>query len=108
MKKLIITITLLIMLTILFKVFSNPNPVVPHFINEFMFDTAGWKLELHSFYPAGQISLDGAYLSSSTDTSFFNNGIIINLEGYTAITQNDLQTYLNINPVSDTVKIYFD
>jgi len=93
------------MLTVLFKVFSNPNPVVPHFINEFMFDTTGWKLELHSYY-GDSLSLNRGILTSNTDTAYFNDGLYVSYDNYIVITQNDLQSHFDINRIDDNIGLH--
>ncbi len=53
------------------------------------------------------ISLDGGYLTSKTDTVYFNNGIYLNDQEYLIITRNDIQSQFNINPSGDTLGIFF-
>ena len=109
MKKIIVALFIILLLAIIPQISSNPNPVQPHFINEFMFDSTGWKLEIYSSYPFGMdsISLDGGYLTSSTDTAYFNNGIYLNDQEYLVVTQNDMQSQFNINPLGDNLGIFF-
>jgi|GEM_PF-448073 len=109
MKKIIVALFIILLLAIIPQISSNPNPVQPHFINEFMFDSTGWKLEIYSLYPIemDSISLDGGYLTSSTDTVYFNNGIYLNGQEYLIVTQSDMQSQFNINPSGDILGIFF-
>jgi len=107
MKKLNLTFCFILFLTILTQISSNPNPVITFFINEFMFDPTGWKLELHpSDFHQDSLSLDDWYLTSRTDTAHFKSGIYLNGDRYLIITQDSMQSQLNINPVSDTLTLY--
>src|SRR5690606_32449459 len=84
------------------------NPVEVRFINEFMFTEDGWHLELHSPHGQGELfSLDGGYLTSSTDTAYFKEGITFYLENYTVITNDSMQSDLEINPDGDVISISF-
>jgi len=109
MKKIIVALFIILLLAIIPQISSNPNPIQPHFINEFMFDSTGWKLEIYSLYPIemDSISLDGGYLTSSTDTVYFNNGIYLNGQEYLIVTQSDMQSQFNINPSGDILGIFF-
>jgi hypothetical protein len=104
MKKLIIAAVLICVIFWFNK--SVPNPIVEHFINEFMFDSTGWKLELHPYHLSERDTLDSWFLTTITATAFFKHGIFFNEEGYLVITQDSLQSKLNINPEGDILTLY--
>ncbi len=79
-----------------------PNPVIIFFINEFMFDSTGYKIELRP----SDMSLDGWFLTSKTDTAYFKDGIYLNDSSYIVITQDSLQSQLNIDPAGDTLTFF--
>ncbi len=105
MKKIVLTFCFFVLFMVLTNIFSNP--IVTYFFNEFMFDSTGWKIELPP-YSLGQdsISLDAGYLTSRTDTAYFNDGLYLNSDRYTIITQFDLQSQFNIDEVCDTLTLY--
>ena len=109
MKKIILTISFLVSFSILLKIFSNPNPLVPHYISEFMFDTTGWKLEVHpDYFGQDSILLDGWYLTNKSDTAYFSEGIYIRTEECITIDQSDLQSQFNIDETSDSIELRND
>lgn len=107
-KKIILTFSLLVLFTVLTNISSNPNPVVPEFINEFMLDTTGWSLEMHTDILNDSLSLDDWYLTSKTDTAYFNDGIYLSQDRYTIITQLDLQSPFYINEICDSLTLFND
>jgi len=104
MKKTIALLSILIMVFLLNKIASNP--LLDYTFNEFLFDSTGWKIELHSSSGFQEDStLDGWSLSSKTDTAYFKNGIHIDFSGYTVITSDSLQSELNIDPLGDALTL---
>jgi len=86
----------------------DANPVAIHFITELKFDSSGWVLELYKDRKLGDtepMSLDGCYLASSTDTSYFKNGMALD-STYLIITEDSLQTLFRINPVGDVIRLF--
>jgi hypothetical protein len=85
------------------------NPIIIHFINELKFDSTEWILELRNNGTdigfTEQLSLDGCYLISTTDTSFFKNGMVLD-SNYLVITENSLQTHFKINPDGDVISLF--
>lgn len=83
------------------------NPILVHFINELKFDSETWFLELHSNRTAWtqEINLDGCYLTSISDMSFFKNGMKLD-SNYLVITEKNLQTPFKINPVGDVIRLF--
>ena len=104
MKKIVYISFLIISLA--FTSYIIPNPVMTFFINEFMFDSTGWEIELHPSYYGGEMSFDGWFFTSKTDTAFFKDGILPNDSSYIVITQDSLQSRLNIDPAGDTLTLY--
>ncbi|NLP10393.1 T9SS type A sorting domain-containing protein [bacterium] len=88
----------------------DANPVVIHFMNELQLDSSGWVLELtnhgRKFGFTERLSLDGCYLISSTDTSYFRNGMSLD-STYLTITEDSLQTFFRINPAGDVLRFFF-
>ena len=100
----------LLPLLLLFSVrLIDANPVLLHFFNELTFDSNGWILELtkdRHLDNREPISLDGCYLTSSTDTSFFKNGLALD-STYLVITADSLQTLFRVNPAGDVIRLFF-
>ena len=76
------------------------------YINEFMFDSTGWKIELRPVPYGNETPFNGWFITSKTDTAFFKDGIILNDSSYIVITQDSLQSQLKINPAGDTLTLY--
>ena len=104
MKKLVYISFLIISLA--FTSYIIPNPVMTFFINEFMFDSTGWKMELHPSSYWEETSLNGWFITSKTDTAYFKDGIDLDDTSYIIITKDSLQSILNINPAGDTLTLY--
>jgi hypothetical protein len=82
--------------------FNRANPIVEGFFNELLFDSAGWKLEVHA---QGTATLDGWYLRSRSGQAYFKNGI--QLGGtYRVITPESLLSPLAINPLGDSLTLH--
>lgn len=85
------------------------NPIIIHFINELKFDSTKWFLELRNngidIGFTEQLSLDGCYLISTTDTSFFKNGMELD-NNCLVITEDSLQSPFKINPVGDVISLF--
>ncbi|GEM_PF-4280097 len=98
----------LLPLLLLFSVrLIDANPVVLHFFNELAFDSSKWFLELTKDGRSGNMepmSLDGCYLTSCTDTSFFLQGLTLD-STYLVITADSLQTLFRINPAGDVIRL---
>ncbi|OGU29882.1 MAG: hypothetical protein A2057_17705 [Ignavibacteria bacterium GWA2_35_9] len=106
MKKLSLMLSLIVVLAVVNYII--PNPVMIFYMNEFMFDSTGWKLELHPSGPGEELSLNGWFLTSKTDTAYFNDEIYLDGAHYTVITQDSLQKQLEIDPIYDTLTLYSD
>jgi hypothetical protein len=78
------------------------NPVVVFYFNELKVDYSDWIIEFHNNIPT---SLDGWYLTSSTDTAYLKNGMIID-STYLLITPDSLLGPLHINPTGDEIMLY--
>ncbi len=101
MKKVFFVIFILI--TFLSNSFSNPVEI--KFFNEFMIDENGWYLELH---PSGYWDgpLDGWFLTSNTDTSYFVDGLYLSDSSYLVIDNSKLKSDLYINPMGDQIYLH--
>jgi hypothetical protein len=84
---------------------SVSNPIVAHIINELLFDSTGWELELYDYF-SERDTLDTWCLITGTDTAYFKDGITFNEEGYLVITQDSLQNKIDINPEGDIISLY--
>jgi len=100
--------TLLLALSI-FRLMSNPYIIVV--ISEVYFDhnnNDNWYIELY-FDPEYEWvfsdNLDGGFLTSSTDTAYFEAGIDINFGEPMIIAQGSMQSIFYINPEGDHVLI---
>lgn len=83
------------------------NPIVVYWINEFGIDSTGWEIELHCIHISSYyVPLNGWYITSTTDTAFFKDGITFNPIEYTAFDNNDLKTELKINVMGDTITLF--
>lgn len=104
MKK-IIFLMLLVLVIYTGKLLANP--IVVYWINEFSIDSSGWKMELHCDHPwQDSLMLDGWFLTSKTDTAYFKNGIYFNPADYLAVTDDDLQSRLQIDPNGDDIYLF--
>jgi hypothetical protein len=105
MKKLGLTFCVFVLFVILTNTFSNP--IATYFINEFMIDSTGWKIELHpSDSQQDSILLNDWFLTSKTDTAYFKEGIYISGDRFIVITQDSLISHLNIDAAGDTLTLY--
>ncbi|MEA3476125.1 MAG: T9SS type A sorting domain-containing protein [Candidatus Cloacimonadota bacterium] len=85
----------------------NGNVVFPGaYIEEIYFDGDYWTIELLNIFVQEE-TLDNCKIASSSDTSLFNPGIYFPLFGYTLITQDSLQSQLNINKNGDMIATYY-
>lgn len=100
MKPLNRFLSLLIVLLSLESV--SANPITWFFMRELQFDGNSFNMEL-SFM--GEGNLDGWFLTSMTDTAYFNSGITYN-SGFLVVTQADLQKTFNFNPTGDVIGIH--
>jgi len=99
-------ISVLLFILLLFSEL-NGNVVFPGaYIEEIYFDGDCWTIELLNIFVQEE-TLDNCKIASSSDTSLFNPGIYFPLFGYTLITQNSLQSQLNINKNGDMVATYY-
>jgi len=97
--KILITCLFIIIVGILFA-----NPIQPVFISELYFENDSWTLELYDYYSISLLSnLDGCYLESSTDSVYFNDGIIWNENLVFVVDENDMQESFSINPNGDEI-----
>lgn len=108
MKKVFLKRTIGLVIIILATMFLPnqlfTNPVADYYLNEFSIDDEGWKMELHSI--ARTVSLDGWFVTTLTDTAFIKDGFFVSPEDYLVITNDSLQSELNINPVGDIINIF--
>ncbi len=94
-------------MSLLMVVRTAANPVAVYWINEFSIDSTSWKIELHCSNIIGDyISLNGWFITSSTDTAFFKDEKSFNPVEYTVFDNNDLNMVLKINPMGDTVTLF--
>ena len=100
MKKIIISIILLSAGLLL------ANPIALVFISEIYFERDDWTIELYDYYEAGISSLDNCCIMSSSDSTYFNNGIYFEPGEIILVTEEDLQSSLSINKGGDFVLIF--
>ncbi len=105
MKKVNFIIFLLLSLLMINE--AAANPIAIYWINEFGIDSTSWKIELHcSHITSDYISLNGWFITSSTDTAFFKDGKTFIPIEYTAFDNNDLKTEVKINAMGDTITLF--
>ena len=98
-KKLGLVLFLITVLVVVSNITSNP--IMVFYINEFMFDSTGWKMELHPTHAEhDSILLDGWCLTSKTDTAYFKNGIYF----YPADEKSD-NFYLKVSGINQVFKV---
>jgi len=98
MKKIIIMLFILLC----FGFPAHANPIVPVVFSEIYFDdNENWSIELYDYYQVGIYTLDDCYIESTTNTAYFNNGIIFNPNDTLVVTNDDMQTDLIINRAGD-------
>lgn len=90
--------------------FIKANPIVPPpVISEFyLLDSSHWYLELvflKNGYPSPPTTLDGYKITTSTGTYYFKNGINITPDSIIIITQDSLQSSLQIKRNGDFIII---
>jgi len=102
MKKIFILMFLLLYFTL--NVYANP--IVPLVFSEIYFDDNNdWTIELYDYYEYSSGSLDSCYLRSSSDTAYFNNGIIFDWGDTILVTNEDMQTDFSISRNGDFLEI---
>jgi len=80
----------------------HANVVPPIVLSEIYFDdNDNWSIELYDYYQVGIYTLDDCYIESTTNTAYFNNGIIFNPNDTLVVTNDDMQTDLIINRAGD-------
>jgi hypothetical protein len=83
------------------------NPILEgSYITEIYFDETGWSIELYSMIMEG--NLDNCKISSNAGEAYFLPGILFPPETYLVVTQDDLQTPLEIDEQGDYVTSYYD
>ena len=82
------------------------NPIALVFISEIYFEGDDWTIELYDYYEAGISSLDNYCIMSSSDSTYFNNGIYFEPGEVILVTEEDLQSSLSINKGGDFVLIF--
>ncbi len=80
---------------------SLANPIIVYFLNEIKVDSSGWIIEIT---PQSAV-FDSCFLTSTTDTAHFKNGINWNKD-YVLITEDSLLNPLHINPSGDVVQLH--
>ncbi len=100
MKGLKRTVPMLIMLFMVVP--THANPIVWRYLWEFQLDDTGFNMELMFMEPQG---LDGWYLTSLTDTAYFNDSLTADNQFF-VVTQANLQEHLTINPAGDVIGIH--
>ena len=101
MKKIIISI----MLLSAGLLFANPIVVGPY-ISEVYFDETSWYVELYNVMM--EDNLDNCKISSNTGEACFLPGIPFPQDTVIVITNDDLQTSLDINPEHDLIATFYD
>lgn len=96
---------LLILLLIILYNFSYANPILELYINEVQIDSSGWKIEMINLNWHFQ-SLDSCFLSTTTDTAYFKQGISTS-DSFLVIIQDSLIDTLNINRMGDIIGFHF-
>lgn len=93
---------------IVFLVLQNifSNPIMIHHLNELKFTGNEWELELGELEYLGE-NLNGYYLTTLTDTSYFKDGIETYDKEFLIITNNSLTKPLFINTSGDVLTLYF-
>ena len=97
--------------TMLVGLFSLPayaNPIEVKFINELLLedlDGTGWaiELDLRMEMPA---SLDGWFLTTSTDTAYINQGLIPDSTGFIVLRSDSLQSELTLKSAGEAVTLF--
>ena len=82
------------------------NPIALVFISEIYFEGDNWTIELYDYYESGISSLDNYCIMSSSDSTYFNNGIYFEPGEVILVTEEDLQSSLSINKGGDFVLIF--
>ncbi len=85
--------------------FANPIVVGPY-ISEVYFDETGWSVELYNVMM--EDNLDSCKLACNEGESYFNLGIPFPPDTVIVVTNNDLQTPLDINPEHDLITTFYD
>ena len=98
-----IIFTFLFTLFLFLQLTGNPIPPVL-IINEIYFEGDDWTIELTNEL-TGDETLDNYWIYSSSGESWFNPGITFPINGYVVITQDSLQSPLNIDTNGDIVEI---
>ena len=98
-----IIFTLLFILVLFSQLIGNPIPPVL-IINEIYFEGDDWTIEMTNEL-TGDETLDNYWIYSSSGESWFNPGITFPINGYVVITQDSLQSPLNIDTNGDIVEI---
>lgn len=84
--------------------FLGANPIVPAVLSELYFEDGSWILEIYDYYQIFELlDLNGAYLTTSAGTAYFNNGISFNSNMVFVVDESDLQESLPINPEGDNI-----
>ncbi len=82
------------------------NPIIPVCISELSFEDDNWTLEIYDHHQVYELfNLDNCYLSTSTDTAYFNYGITFNENFVFVVDEFDLQSSLTINSSNDTIML---
>ena len=98
-------IILFLIILFIYNQSISANPIMLFYFNELMFDSTGWKIELHQSYYRGPLLLDGWYMATLTDTAYFKNGILLD-SNYLVITAESMTVPLYINPDGDQLTLY--
>jgi len=104
MKKILCFAFVLFLFSVLFS-----NPITPSLkISEIQFVEDGWQINIISEALEEPMNLSSSYIYCNEDSAFFNNDIVMLGNDAKIITQDDLQSSININPNGDNIGISSD
>ncbi|NQT62838.1 MAG: T9SS type A sorting domain-containing protein [Candidatus Marinimicrobia bacterium] len=96
-------------IVLLFLGFSlYANPIELKIFSEIQFsytDSTDWIIELQDSWGYSE-NMDGWYITSSTDTAYFNFGLNINHASYPLVRSDSLQTLFTFNVYNDVLTLY--
>ncbi|MBI4930350.1 MAG: hypothetical protein HY841_06285 [Bacteroidetes bacterium] len=87
---------------------ANPIPCTPVISEFYLVDSSHWYLELvflQNSCPMGLTTLDGCNITTSIGTFYFKNGINITTDSIIVITQDSLQSPLQIDRNGDFISL---
>lgn len=102
MKKSFCLVLVAALLLLSVVMLNRANPIVEWLFNELVFDSGGWRFEIHA---ANIQNLDGWYITSRSGQAYFKNGIQLG-NVYRVITPESLLSALTINPLGDSLTLH--